>query len=81
MTRGGGERLADLNPFIGMGPCCDMHGRNCEPPSELCCRWCTEVTHPDHRDGTTCAVPDLSGNPQMALELARFIRRLAEPAE
>jgi len=42
-------------------PCCDLHGRNCEPPSELCCWDCTEATHPEHRDGSTCSHPDLSG--------------------
>lgn len=25
--------------------CCDLHGRNCEPPSELCCYLCTEERH------------------------------------
>jgi hypothetical protein len=42
--------------------CCDLHGRNCEPPSELCCSSCTEVAHPLHRDGSTCSNPDLSGS-------------------
>lgn len=43
------------------GPaCCDLHGRNCEPPSELCCLYCTESAHPDHRDGAQCSSPDLS---------------------
>jgi len=41
-------------------PCCDLHNRNCEPPSELCCWECTEATHPDHRDGSACIAPDLS---------------------
>lgn len=49
--------------------CCDLHGRNCEPPSELCCEGCTEashrtatsVGHPFHEDGTRCSNPDLSG--------------------
>lgn len=43
-------------------PCCDLHNRNCEPPSELCCERCTEGAHPGHRDGTACIAPDLSGN-------------------
>ena len=51
------------------GNCCDLHGRNCEPPSELCCDWCTEAGHtwrttpddPYHCDGTPCSNPDLSG--------------------
>jgi len=49
--------------------CCDLHGRNCEPPSELCCEKCTESHHngmttpdaPYHSDGTPCSNPDLSG--------------------
>lgn len=44
-----------------MSTCCDLHGRNCEPPSELCCRECTEAAHPTHTDGSTCSNPDLSG--------------------
>lgn len=40
--------------------CCDLHNRNCEPPSELCCWTCTEAAHPDHRDGSACIAPDLS---------------------
>lgn len=30
--------------------CCDLHGITCEPPSELCCRYCTEVNHPAHQN-------------------------------
>lgn len=41
--------------------CCDLHGRNCEPPSELCCGSCTEAAHPGHQDGSACSNPDLSG--------------------
>jgi hypothetical protein len=41
-------------------PCCDLHGRNCEPPSELCCQDCTEANHPDHPHGEKCSNPDLS---------------------
>jgi hypothetical protein len=44
-------------------PCCDIHGRNCEPPSELCCRFCTEAAHPEHLDSSTCSAPDLSRRP------------------
>lgn len=36
------------------GACCDLHGRNCEPPSELCCEGCTEVRHPFHPPGVDC---------------------------
>lgn len=43
------------------GGCCDMHGRTCEPPSELCCDACTEAHHPGHADGSRCSNPDLSG--------------------
>lgn len=53
-------------------PCCDLHGRNCEPPSELCCEHCTEARHAGwtddrgvqrlgHPAGELCASPDLSG--------------------
>ena len=37
-------------------PCCDLHNRNCEPPSELCCWECAEVDHPEHRGGTACVL-------------------------
>lgn len=43
--------------------CCDMHNRNCEPPSELCCWECTEAGHNGpgpHPDGTACV---LAGQP------------------
>lgn len=40
--------------------CCSLHGRVCEPPSELCCRFCTEGAHPEHGDGSQCSAPDLS---------------------
>lgn len=33
---------------LGIVRCCDGHGVTCEPPSELCCRHCTERNHPDH---------------------------------
>jgi hypothetical protein len=45
-----GATLKDLS-------CCDMHNRNCEPPSELCCPRCAEAAHdtfPVHADGTIC---------------------------
>jgi hypothetical protein len=47
-------------PVDGPAECCDLHGRHCEPPSELCCRLCTEHDHPAHRDGSVCSAPDLS---------------------
>jgi hypothetical protein len=51
--------------------CCDLHNRNCEPPSELCCEGCTEARHAGwigtggvrrygHPAGETCINPDLS---------------------
>lgn len=43
-------------------PCCDLHGRNCEPPSELCCAHCTEFDHPRHILLGPCSAPDLSGS-------------------
>lgn len=50
--------------------CCDLHGRNCEPPSELCCEGCTEAAHRmgdaargvHMEDGSTCSNPNLSPN-------------------
>lgn len=48
------------------GPCCDLHGRNCAPPSDLCCWRCTEAGHVwapvPHSDGSVCSNPDLSGS-------------------
>lgn len=51
-----------------MTPCCDLHGRNCEPPSELCCWSCAEAAHRmgdaatgvHLADGSRCSNPDLS---------------------
>jgi hypothetical protein len=54
-------------------PCCDLHGRNCEPPGDLCCENCTEARHVGWEDskgvmryvhpaGETCSNPDLSPN-------------------
>lgn len=41
-------------------PCCDMHNRHCEPPSELCCHHCTEAAHDSfpirHADGSRCVL-------------------------
>ena len=67
-------------------PCCDLHGRNCEPPSELCCAGCTEAAHRMsdavrgfHADGSVCSNPDLSGgfgDPAEPRELAgRYVRQ------
>jgi hypothetical protein len=36
--------------------CCDLHGRNCEPPSELCCEGCSEAAHPRHAPGVPCVM-------------------------
>lgn len=47
--------LALLAQVAGKPPaCCDLHGPNCEPPSELCCASCTEVDHPRHPVGVQC---------------------------
>ena len=47
----------------GDEPCCDLHGKNCEPPSELCCWDCTEVTHDGfpirHADGSKCVLENV----------------------
>jgi hypothetical protein len=40
-----------------LSACCDLHGLNCEPPSELCCDACSETRHPDHPPGVMCVVP------------------------
>ncbi|HEU4543315.1 MAG TPA: hypothetical protein VFR23_19450 [Jiangellaceae bacterium] len=37
-------------------PCCDLHNRNCEPPSELCCWACTEANHPNHLPRERCVM-------------------------
>lgn len=53
------------------GKCCDLHGRNCEPPGDLCCGDCTEGRHGGwmdergtqrfgHPRGETCSSPDVS---------------------
>lgn len=36
--------------------CCDLHNVHCEPPSELCCLYCTELAHPAHADGSPCVL-------------------------
>lgn len=36
--------------------CCDFHNIHCEPPSELCCRDCAEVGHPEHPRGVPCVL-------------------------
>jgi hypothetical protein len=57
--------------------CCDLHGRNCEPPGDLCCEDCTEARHAGwtderrvrrygHPAGEVCANPDLSDLPVQA---------------
>ncbi len=49
-------------PALGWtGPgCCDLHNRNCEPPSELCCSGCAEAAHDTfpvpHADGSGCVL-------------------------
>lgn len=48
--------------------CCDLHGRKCEPPADLCCAECTETAHDmfdsrrgyHARDNSLCSNPDLS---------------------
>jgi hypothetical protein len=54
-----GRVLAAADEYAD-APCCDLHGRNCEPPSELCCERCTEARHPAHPRGQTCSAPDLA---------------------
>lgn len=65
--------IGDAEPTKPTEACCDIHGRNCEPPSELCCDLCTEFHHgmhadppkfnrtlSSHHDGSICSNPDLS---------------------
>ena len=63
--------LADDLRRLQDAPCCDMHGRNCEPPGDLCCGDCTEARHSmwndsdgrpryGHPPGEQCSNPDLS---------------------
>jgi hypothetical protein len=49
LPRRGLDYLVDA-PATPMWPCCDLHNRNCEPPSELCCSGCTEFHHGMHAD-------------------------------
>jgi hypothetical protein len=60
---------AQIKDMTGLGCGCFDHGRNCEPPGDLCCEHCPEAAHQmgDARvgrhmaDGSTCSSPDLSG--------------------
>lgn len=45
-----------LGPWTERHVCCDMHDTHCEPPSELCCRYCTEVNHPRHSAFEPCVL-------------------------
>lgn len=37
-----------IGPWRERLVCCDLHNVNCEPPSELCCEYCSEAFHPKH---------------------------------
>lgn len=51
--------------------CCELHNANCEPPSELCCQWCSEAAHPDHPPGVVCVLEQArAGEPLKALQEA-----------
>lgn len=56
-------RMAALIAAVDAAPCCDMHNGHCEPPSELCCHWCTEVEHPVHRAGAPCVLDQAAAAP------------------
>ena len=67
-----GPTHAAVWALVTGGVCCDLHGRNCEPPSELCCGDCTEARHAcwadsngnwrhGHPPGEECSNPDMSG--------------------
>ncbi len=61
-------------------PCCDLHGRCCEPPADLCCEHCTEAAHGlqwwrpgyqawwwrpgQHADGSPCVLDGQPALPQ-----------------
>jgi hypothetical protein len=51
--------------------CCDLHSTTCEPPSELCCEYCTETDHPQHSQRGPCV---LSG------EFQRILARTKAPS-
>lgn len=66
------DLAADVERAARPAQCCDLHGRNCEPPGDLCCRECTEarhgfwtdergVRHLGHPRGEQCSNPILSG--------------------
>jgi hypothetical protein len=44
------------------GPCCDLHGVHCEPPSDLCCHDCPEGLHPFHPAGRRCVLDQDEGS-------------------
>lgn len=68
------ERERLLSPSPGAGSCCDLHGRNCEPPGDLCCENCTEADHPAHTRLGPCSVPVLSPNsPEEARRIAMAV--------
>lgn len=61
------RRMANAVRALYAPRCCDSHGRNCEPPGELCCAACVEARHRlfdgdagQHADGTVCVNPNLS---------------------
>jgi len=43
-------------PPVTPTACCDLHNAHCEPPSDLCCRRCTEAAHPLHPAGVPCVL-------------------------
>jgi hypothetical protein len=59
---------AAVGPWFGFGCGCVDHGRNCEPPADLCCYSCPEAVHQlgdaalgfHLQDGSRCDNPDLS---------------------
>jgi hypothetical protein len=55
------ERARQIVDRAHGAPCCDSHNIHCEPPSELCCGACTEVSHDalpiPHPDGSRCVLP------------------------
>ena len=45
-----------IGPWTERPVCCDSHNQHCEPPSELCCEYCTEINHPNHSRLIPCVL-------------------------
>lgn len=54
LAQGAGIPTRIITGGAEVAKCCDLHNSHCEPPSELCCRECTEANHPVHPVGVRC---------------------------